>query len=451
MRSCLFLPFSVLLLGSSLLLPSTKIAQAAHPMAVTVRIFELDGTEKSSFELPLANQAGGVVLTVADLGNDGTPEILAGNGLGNEPRVRVLRADGSEIGSFLAYAPDMGSGLTLASCDLNGDGFNEIITGTQYGGGPHVRVFDRIGEAMGNGFFAYDENFRGGVSVACGDVDGDGEGEIITVPGPTGGPHVRVWSQEDGAWKVETEWFAGEASDTRGLLVAITENQRIITATQKNTSSDVHTYVLHNGEGILEKETTVEINASGVVAIGVHAEKIFLSTTDDRLFETTSNVSFRGKSSTSASSMAFGNFEDGKTIMIVSPTRPLFGPEGDRSITIDLSEQRLYAYEHGILANTFLISAARKPWETPIGIHQISAKLPFVNYRWSYGPGDPRNYDLGLIPWNLRFYPHIYIHYAPWHNNFGHPMSHGCVNVNLANSKWIYTWAEEGTVVEVRT
>jgi lipoprotein-anchoring transpeptidase ErfK/SrfK len=73
-----------------------------------------------------------------------------------------------------------------------------------------------------------------------------------------------------------------------------------------------------------------------------------------------------------------------------------------------------------------------------------------VNYTWNYGPDDPRNYDLGPVKYNLRIYPHIYIHYAYWHNNFGRPMSHGCVNVNWDNMKWLYDWAEEGIPVTVR-
>ena len=83
-----------------------------------------------------------------------------------------------------------------ATCDINGDGLDEIITGAGPGGGPHVRVFSLAGgvvtELAGQGFYAYDPAFPGGVNVACGDVTGDGVPEIITGAGPGGGPHVRV-------------------------------------------------------------------------------------------------------------------------------------------------------------------------------------------------------------------------------------------------------------------
>jgi lipoprotein-anchoring transpeptidase ErfK/SrfK len=77
-----------------------------------------------------------------------------------------------------------------------------------------------------------------------------------------------------------------------------------------------------------------------------------------------------------------------------------------------------------------------------MGHFPISAKPYIVHYA---GTG----YDMGYVPYNLRFQPHIYIHYAPWHNNFGRQGSRGCVNVNLESAKWIYNWAEVGTMVSV--
>jgi lipoprotein-anchoring transpeptidase ErfK/SrfK len=142
---------------------------------------------------------------------------------------------------------------------------------------------------------------------------------------------------------------------------------------------------------------------------------------------------------------------DGSEEIITAEARPQFGDDrGAKSIVIDLSEQRLYAYENGLLSNTFLVSTARPPWTTPLGRHTVTAKVPLVHYAWYYGSSSSENYDLGWVPYNLKFFPHIYIHYAPWHNNFGHVMSHGCVNVALDNILWLYEWAEEKISVEVR-
>ncbi|MDF1497521.1 MAG: L,D-transpeptidase [Patescibacteria group bacterium] len=120
-----------------------------------------------------------------------------------------------------------------------------------------------------------------------------------------------------------------------------------------------------------------------------------------------------------------------------------------KHITVDLKQQRLRAYENGRLVNTFLISSGKYGFWTRKGLHSVLLKAPVVRYAWTYAPGSPDNYDLGNVPYNLRIYPHTYIHYAYWHNNFGRPMSHGCVNVNLSNIQWIYRWADEGVPVLV--
>ena len=131
------------------------------------------------------------------------------------------------------------------------------------------------------------------------------------------------------------------------------------------------------------------------------------------------------------------------------PAAEFASTTGGKHITVDLAQQRLRAYENGRLVNTFLISSGKYGYWTHKGLHSVLAKIPVVHYAWTYSPGNPDNYDLGDVPYNLRIYPHTYIHYAYWHNNFGHPMSHGCVNVNLANIKWIYRWADEGVPVLV--
>jgi hypothetical protein len=97
------------------------------------------------------------------------------------------------IGSFFAYSPAFRGGVYVASADVNGDGFADVITGAGPGGGPHVRIFSpATGSVLGE-FFAYPANFGGGVFVSAGDVNGDGRAEVITGTGPGGGPIVRVF------------------------------------------------------------------------------------------------------------------------------------------------------------------------------------------------------------------------------------------------------------------
>jgi lipoprotein-anchoring transpeptidase ErfK/SrfK len=61
------------------------------------------------------------------------------------------------------------------------------------------------------------------------------------------------------------------------------------------------------------------------------------------------------------------------------------------------------------------------------------------------GPG----YYLPNVPYTMYFYGGYGLHGTYWHNNFGTPMSHGCVNLSTADSGWLFDWASVGTVVNV--
>ena len=116
-----------------------------------------------------------------------------GSGPGVAAQVIVRNADGGTRFTLSPY-PGFTGGVTVAVGDVNGDGSADIVTGAGAGGGPHVKVVrrPRPGREIAS-FFAYDPRFTGGVSVAAGDVDGDGPADIITGAGPGGGPHVKVF------------------------------------------------------------------------------------------------------------------------------------------------------------------------------------------------------------------------------------------------------------------
>ena len=393
------------------------------------------------FELSVGDTVGGVSIAFADLGDDGISEIIVGSGLGSEPRVRVLRQDGSEVGSFLAYAPSLGVGVNVAACDLTGDGYNEIIVAPGRGGGPHVRVFDRYGESIDDGgFFAYDESFRGGINLACGDLIDDARDELVTLPAASGGPHVRVWSW-NGQARLAENFFAFHASDRSGLVGDV-HNEELIVAQQHTNEPTIKTFSFSNSITTTNEQTRF-VDALGITSLVAHAEEIILSTATNSLVYTTDETSETFSSAHGSVTVASDEEQ-----LLVTSGRLIFVPEEHKRIEVDTLGQRLYASDGGILDNSFLISSGLNN-ATPLGNHVILAKVPVVHYAWNYGEGDPRNYDLGWIPYNIRFYPHIYIHYAPWHNNFGHKMSHGCVNVSLEDMMWIYEWSDEGIEVMV--
>ncbi len=113
---------------------------------------------------------------------------------GSAPMVDVRRADGSSYAQFAAYGENFRGGVHVATINNDHDGTPEIVTGAGESGGPHVRVFKAFGAVM-HEFFAYDRSSSHGVSVATGDVNGDGEEDIVTAVGSDVSHDVIVWSE----------------------------------------------------------------------------------------------------------------------------------------------------------------------------------------------------------------------------------------------------------------
>lgn len=142
---------------------------------------------------------GGYTITAGNLFPRGTGEIITGLLDGFGPQVRIFDKEGGLKGQFFAFAKHLRSGVRVEACDLNGDGYDEIITGAGKSGRPHIRIFNGYGEpVIGPGFFALDAKFQGGVNLSCGDVTGDGQPEIIVAASEGGGPHVTVHRPKDG-------------------------------------------------------------------------------------------------------------------------------------------------------------------------------------------------------------------------------------------------------------
>jgi hypothetical protein len=106
---------------------------------------------------------------------------------------------GKLIRSFLAYDSRFRGGVRVALADVNGDSVPDIITAPGPSGGPDIRVFDGRTGALIREFMAYEPSFTGGVFVAAGDVNADGFADIITGRGESGAPEVKVFSGATGS------------------------------------------------------------------------------------------------------------------------------------------------------------------------------------------------------------------------------------------------------------
>jgi len=153
-------------------------------------VYSRDGEILYSFP---SMKAGSSVAT-GDIDGDGIDEIIFGSPQGESPSVYYYEYDGTLIRIIYPYTTSLHSGINVSVGDVMGNKKEEIVISPRRGGGPHILIYDDLGNKLnGKGFFSFDPNFHGGVSLAIGDINGDGINEIITGAGPGGGPHVRIF------------------------------------------------------------------------------------------------------------------------------------------------------------------------------------------------------------------------------------------------------------------
>jgi lipoprotein-anchoring transpeptidase ErfK/SrfK len=113
-----------------------------------------------------------------------------------------------------------------------------------------------------------------------------------------------------------------------------------------------------------------------------------------------------------------------------------------RWIQVDLTKQRVIAWDGNRWVDAMIVSTGKAATPTPTGIYEI-----YVKHREARMQGD--DYDIPDVPHVMYFTGGYGFHGAYWHNSFGTPVSHGCVNLALDKAKWLYNFAAVGTTVVV--
>ncbi len=141
--------------------------------------------------------------------------------------------------------------------------------------------------------------------------------------------------------------------------------------------------------------------------------------------------------------------EQRRVAKVVPETTPPEGVEADRWISINLYEQTLAVYENGEMIYATLVSSGLDGWWTQPGVFQVYKKLENDPMSGAFTADRSDYYYLEDVPWILYFDKARALHGAYWHNGYGYPRSHGCVNLSPVDADWLFTWAEEGTWVNV--
>jgi lipoprotein-anchoring transpeptidase ErfK/SrfK len=138
--------------------------------------------------------------------------------------------------------------------------------------------------------------------------------------------------------------------------------------------------------------------------------------------------------------------EGRKVARIIVNTTPPQGVITNRWIDVDLAEQTLAVYENNQLIFATVIASGSEPFWTRPGLFQIFQKKETETMR----NNDPSDfYYLDNVPWTMYFDGARALHGAYWRTRFGYPQSHGCVNLSVGDSHWLFNWAVMGDWVNI--
>lgn len=127
----------------------------------------------------------------------------------------------------------------------------------------------------------------------------------------------------------------------------------------------------------------------------------------------------------------------------VPTSAPVSAPTSGKWIDVKLATQNLVAYEGQRAVYWATVSTGLPRTPTVKGRFRIYSKVRSTTMS---GPG----YRFTNVPYVMSYYGNYTMHGTYWHNNFGRPMSHGCVNMRTGDAKWLYEWAPVGTLVIIR-
>lgn len=139
-----------------------------------------------------------------------------------------------------------------------------------------------------------------------------------------------------------------------------------------------------------------------------------------------------------------------KNVALIIPnyTQPT-GVTGNRWIEVNLYEQVLSVYDEGNLVFATLISSGTPPFYTQPGVFQIYEKIENEYMTGVFEADRSDYYYLEDVPFIMYYDQKRALHGAYWQTLLGYQRSHGCVNLSVADSHWLFDWAKDGDFVYV--
>lgn len=190
----------------------------------TINVYSgVDGTLLKTFTVGDAGSRFGASVAAADYDGDGLSEIVVGTMRNGQPLVQVLKF--ADLAVLHGYTPFTGAnGVSVAAGDVTGDNIPDTIVGAGPGGAPQVTVFNGQTDAVVMNLFTFETSFRGGITVAAGDLNGDSRVDIITAANFLGGPRVQAFNGSTQA--VMLNFFAYDSGLRAGVGAAVMDTAK---------------------------------------------------------------------------------------------------------------------------------------------------------------------------------------------------------------------------------
>lgn len=160
---------------------------------------------------------GGESLASGDVNGDSQNEIVFGSAAGSDPIVSIYNSNGRLLKKLLVFPKTWRGGVKVAVTDINNDNRADIVVVPATGGTGQLKIMDYNGQVLRK-FVVTDKAWRGGLDVATGDLDGNGQPELVVSYGAGNAPQVRIYNSTG---KLVRTFVPYEASFRGGVAVAV--------------------------------------------------------------------------------------------------------------------------------------------------------------------------------------------------------------------------------------
>jgi hypothetical protein len=207
--------------------PGDPINAVGAAMGGRVDVFDTITHELKFTLTPFPGYTGGVQVATGDINGDGFNDLIVAPSGGLAPTVKIFDgATGAPLNAFNVFSAGFHGGVNLAYADINGDGKKDLVVGAGPGMLPQVRVLDgktllsatpaQIGPVIN----AFASTFTGGVNVAAADLTNSGRAQVIVGEGAGGSPTVNIYNFSGTSYTLLKSFNAFTASFRGGVYVA---------------------------------------------------------------------------------------------------------------------------------------------------------------------------------------------------------------------------------------